>query len=126
MDRRDIRALKRWHLDAALRARKAGFDIIYVYPTHGYLISECLSRPWTRSAVGDRCAVAVRYAANGHGDDHLSEDEARDVVAALGSLPDLWDVVIGDYDEEMGSSRFVDEGALEDRVAYVRKLTGKP
>jgi dimethylamine/trimethylamine dehydrogenase len=34
--------------------------------------------------------------------------------------------VIGDYDEEMGSSRFVDEGALEDRVAYVRKLTGKP
>jgi dimethylamine/trimethylamine dehydrogenase len=150
MDRRDIRALKRWHLDAALRARKAGFDIIYVYPTHGYLISEFLSRSLndrtdeyggslenrmrllrelleeTRSAVGDRCAVAVRYAANGHGDDHLSEDEARDVVAALGSLPDLWDVVIGDYDEEMGSSRFVDEGALEDRVAYVRKLTGKP
>jgi len=150
MDRRDIRALKRWHLDAALRARKAGFDIIYVYPTHGYLISEFLSRSLngrtdeyggslenrmrllrelleeTRNAVGDRCAVAVRYAANGHGDDHLSEDEARDVVAALGSLPDLWDVVIGDYDEEMGSSRFVDEGALEDRVAYVRKLTGKP
>ena len=26
----------------------------------------------------------------------------------------------------MGSSRFVGEGALEDRVAYVRKLTGKP
>ncbi len=47
-------------------------------------------------------------------------------MAALGSLPDLWDVVIGDYDEEMGSSRFVDEGPLEDRVAYVRKLTGKP
>jgi len=150
MDRRDIRALKRWHSQAALRARKAGFDIIYVYPTHGYLISEFLSRSLndrtdeyggslenrmrllrelleeTRSAVGDRCAVAVRYAANGHGDDHLSEDEARDVVAALGSLPDLWDVVIGDYDEEMGSSRFVDEAALEDRVAYVRKLTGKP
>jgi len=150
MDRRDIRALKRWHSQSALRARKAGFDIIYVYPTHGYLISEFLSRSLndrtdeyggslenrmrllrelleeTRSAVGDRCAVAVRYAANGHGDDHLSEDEARDVVAALGSLPDLWDVVIGDYDEEMGSSRFVDEAALEDRVAYVRKLTGKP
>jgi dimethylamine/trimethylamine dehydrogenase len=150
MDRRDIRDLHRWHREAALRARKAGFDIIYVYPTHGYLISEFLSRSLnqrtdeyggslenrmrllrelldeTRSAVGDRCAVAVRYAANGHGDEHLNEEEARDVVAALGQLPDLWDVVIADYDEEMGSSRFVAEGALEDRVAYVRKLTGKP
>ena len=48
------------------------------------------------------------------------------MVAALGHLPDLWDVVIADYDEEMGSSRFVAEGALEERVAYVRKLTGKP
>src|SRR5271166_5301688 len=150
MDRRDIRDLKRWHREAALRARKAGFDIIYVYPTHGYLVSEFLSRSLngrtdeyggslenrmrlmrelleeTRSAVGDRCAVAVRFAANGHGEEHLNGAEAHDVVAALGHLPDLWDVVIADYDEEMGSSRFVAEGALEDRVAYVRKLTGKP
>jgi dimethylamine/trimethylamine dehydrogenase len=150
MDRRDIRALRRWHREAALRARQAGFDIIYVYPSHGYLISEFLSRSLnergdeyggslenrmrlmrelleeTRSAVGDRCAVAVRFAANGHGDEHLSEVEAHDVVAALAQLPDLWDVVLADYDEEMGSSRFVREGALEDRVAYVRKLTGKP
>jgi dimethylamine/trimethylamine dehydrogenase len=150
MDRRDIRELRRWHREAALRARRAGFDIIYVYPSHGYLLSEFLSRSFndrtdeyggslenrmrlmrellddTRSAIGDRCAVAVRFSANGHGADHLSEDEARDVVAALGHLPDLWDVVVADYDEEMGSSRFVREGALEDRVAYVRKLTGKP
>jgi dimethylamine/trimethylamine dehydrogenase len=150
MDRRDIRAFRRWHLEAALRAKRAGFDIIYVYPSHGYLVSEFLSRSYnercdeyggsldnrmrlmrelldeTRSAVGDRCAVATRFAANGHGDDHLSGDEARDVVAALGHLPDLWDVVLADYDEEMGSSRFVRQGALEDRVAYVRQVTGKP
>ena len=150
MDRRDIRALRQWHRDAALRARKAGFDIIYVYPSHGYLLSEFLSRSCndrtdeyggslenrmrllrelledTRGAVGDRCAVAVRFAANGHGAEHLCEQEAQEVVAALAHLPDLWDVVISDYDEEMGSSRFVREGALEDRVAYVRKLTGKP
>jgi len=150
MDRRDIRELRRWHLAAALRARKAGFDIIYVYPSHGYLVSEFLSRSLnertdeyggslenrmrlmrelldeTRTAVGDRCAVAVRFAANGHGDEHLSEHEAHDVVAALAQLPDLWDVVLADYDEEMGSSRFVHEGALEERVAYVRRLTGKP
>jgi dimethylamine/trimethylamine dehydrogenase len=150
MDRRDIRELRRWHRDAALRARKAGFDIIYVYPTHGYLVAEFLSRTLngrtdeyggslenrmrlmrelieeTREAVGDRCAVAVRFAGNGHGEEHLSADEAHDVLAALGQLPDLWDMVISDYDEEMGSSRFVRDGALEERVAYARKLTGKP
>ncbi|MDE2250835.1 MAG: FAD-dependent oxidoreductase [Gammaproteobacteria bacterium] len=150
MDRRDIRAFRRWHLDAALRAKRAGFDIIYVYPSHGYLVAEFLSRSCnersdeyggslenrmrlmrelldeTRTAVGDRCAIATRFAANGHGDEHLSEAEARDVVAALGHMPDLWDVVLADYDEEMGSSRFVRQGALEDRVAYVRRATGKP
>ena len=150
MDRRDIREFRRWHLEAALRAKRAGFDIIYVYPSHGYLVSEFLSRACnertdeyggsldnrmrlmrelldeTRSAVGDRCAVAVRFAANGHGPEHLNEEEAQHVVAALGHLPDLWDVVFADYDEEMGSSRFVRQGALEDRVAYVRRVTGKP
>ena len=150
MDRRDIRAFRRWHLEAAKRAKRAGFDIIYVYPSHGYLLSEFLSRSYnersdeyggsldkrmrlmrelldeTRSAVGDRCAVATRFAANGHGDEHLSEAEAHDVVAALAHMPDLWDVVLADYDEEMGSSRFVQQGALEERVAYVRRVTAKP
>lgn len=31
MDKQDIRNLRRWHRDAARRARTAGFDIIYVY-----------------------------------------------------------------------------------------------
>jgi len=30
MDRRDIRALRQWHRAAAARAKRAGFDIIYV------------------------------------------------------------------------------------------------
>jgi dimethylamine/trimethylamine dehydrogenase len=150
MNRGDIRELRRWHREAALRARRAGFDIIYVYSTHTYLVSQFLSRSLnervdeyggslenrmrlmreliedTRDAVGDRCAVATRFSANGHGPEHLSDEEARDVVAALGSLPDIWDVVVSEYDEEMGSSRFVNEGALEQHVSYVRKVTGKP
>jgi dimethylamine/trimethylamine dehydrogenase len=150
MDRRDIRELRRWHREAALRARAAGFDIIYVYPTHGYLVAEFLSRSFnertdeyggslgnrsrlmrelledTRAAVGDRCAVAVRFSSSGHGDEHLSAAEAHDVIADLAQLPDLWDIVVADYNEEMGSSRFVRDGAFEDRVAYVRRLTGKP
>jgi dimethylamine/trimethylamine dehydrogenase len=151
MDRSDIRAFRRWHLAAAKRARQAGFDIVYVYPTHGYLVSEFLSRALndrsdeyggslenrarllrelieeTRDAVGDRCAVAVRFSADGHGEGHLDAAEARDVIGMLGQLPDLWDVVVADYyGEEMATSRFVQEAALESKVAYVRALTGKP
>jgi dimethylamine/trimethylamine dehydrogenase len=151
MDRSDIREFRRWHRAAAGRARQAGFDIVYVYPTHGYLLSEFLSRSLndrgdeyggclenrarlfrelleeTREAVGDRCAVAVRFSADGHGDQHLTSDEAHDVVAMLGELPDLWDLVVADYyGEEMATSRFVPEGSLLERVAQVKKLTRKP
>ncbi len=151
MDRRDIRRLRQWHLAAARRARAAGFDVIYVYPTHGYLVSEFLSRELndrldeyggslenrtrlfrelldeTRSAVGDQCAIAVRFSAEGHGDRHLSGDEARDVLGMVGPMADLWDLVVADYyGEEMASSRFVAEGALESKVAHVKALTGKP
>ncbi len=31
----DLRNIRRWHRAAALRARKAGFNIIYVYAAHG-------------------------------------------------------------------------------------------
>ncbi|HMK86098.1 MAG TPA: FAD-dependent oxidoreductase [Steroidobacteraceae bacterium] len=151
LDKRDIRRLRQWHLAAAKRARRAGFNIIYVYPTHGYLISEFLSRALndrcdeyggslenrtrllrellseTRDAVGDRCAVAVRFSAEGHGEAHLSAEEARDVLEMLGPLPDLWDLVVADYyGEEMATSRFVKEGSLEAKVAQARALTGKP
>ena len=151
MDRSDIRAFRQWHLAAARRARAAGFDIVYVYPTHGYLMWEFLSRSRndrsdeyggslenrarllrelleeTRAAVGDRCAIAVRFSADGHGDEHLSASEAHDLVGMLDDLPDLWDLVVGDYyGEEMATSRFVHEGALEERVAQVKRLTRKP
>jgi dimethylamine/trimethylamine dehydrogenase len=151
MDRRDIRAFRRWHRDAALRARAAGFDIVYVYPTHGYLLAEFMSRTLngrsdeyggslenrlrltrelleeTREAVGNRCAIAVRFSADGHGEEHFSADEAREALATLGPLADLWDIVVADYyGEEMATSRFVREAALEGKVADARRLTGRP
>ena len=43
MNRSDIRELRKWHRKAALRAKQAGFDIVYVYATHGYLLSNFLS-----------------------------------------------------------------------------------
>jgi dimethylamine/trimethylamine dehydrogenase len=38
MDKQDIRDLRRWHRDAALRAKTAGYDIIYVYAGHNMTV----------------------------------------------------------------------------------------
>ena len=151
MDRRDIRAFRRWHRDAALRSRDAGFDIVYVYPTHGYLLTEFMSRTLndrsdeyggslenrlrltrelleeTRDAVGERCAIAVRFSVDGLGDEHFNTDEARETMERLGPLADVWDIVVSDYyGEEMATSRFVQEASLEAKVADAKRLTGRP
>ena len=43
MDKDDIRNLRNWQRQAAVRARQAGFDIVYVYAGHGYLPFQFLS-----------------------------------------------------------------------------------
>ena len=152
MDRTDIRNLRRWHRKAAMRARDAGFDIVYVYVTHTYLLANFLDpRTNTRGdeyggslenrtrlireliedtheAVGDRCAVAVRFAA----DDEIGKDgvpipgDRREMFEMLAELPDLWDINIADYSVEMGVSRFTKEAALEPYMNWVKSLTTKP
>ncbi len=86
MDKEDIRNLRRWQVQAAKRAKRAGFDIVYVYAGHGYLPFQFITQRWnqrtdeyggsienrsrllremieeTKDAIGDTCAVAVRLA----------------------------------------------------------------
>jgi len=152
MSKADIRNLRRWHRDAALRARQAGFDIVYVYATHHYLLANFLNPSLnkrtdeyggnqenrmrlvreiiedTRDAVGDTCAVAVRYAIDdGGGPDGAPVLADRmEIFEALAELPDLWDINVDDYALEMGTSRFVQEGALEAYVGAVKSMTSKP
>ena len=152
MDLADIAELRRWHRAAAKRAEAAGFDIVYVYATHGYLLSNFLDRRIntrtdcyggslenrtrlvreliedTRDAVGHRCAVAVRFAIDEGDapDGSPAHGERWEMFSLLAELPDLWDINVADYGLEMGASRFVKEGALEERVAGVRALTTKP
>ncbi|MFN0114231.1 MAG: FAD-dependent oxidoreductase [Paracoccaceae bacterium] len=152
MDKTDIRDFRRWHRKAALRAREAEFDIVYVYATHHYLLAHFLDPETntrsdeyggslenrtrlvrelieeTKEAVGDRCAVAVRFAADEKigGDGAPVTGERREMLAMMAGMPDLWDINISDYSYEMGASRFVKEGALEPYMSFVRSVTAKP
>lgn len=144
LDRSDIHDIRHWHTTAARRAAEVGFDIVYIYATHGYLLSEFLN-PNTnkrtdeyggsmenrirlvreliedaREAVGHRCAVAVRFSLS------LEDSETYDAFAELAELPDLWDLTVDDFGIEMGTSRFVQQGAMEPAIAQARKLTTKP
>jgi dimethylamine/trimethylamine dehydrogenase len=153
MTRRDIAEYRRWHREAALRARRAGFDIVYVYAAHDLslpmhflqrrrnqrsdeyggslenrvrLLREVLED--TREAVGDRCAVALRFATEEFcGPGGVScEDESRDIVAMLAELPDLWDVNIAAWHMDSMSSRFAAEGSQQPFIEWVKRCTTRP
>jgi len=86
MDLDDIAMVQQYYVDAALRSRDAGFDIVYVYGAHSYLPLQFLSpyynkrkdkyggtlenraRFWletlekVRRAVGNDTAIATRFA----------------------------------------------------------------
>lgn len=153
MDREDIRNVRKWHREAALRAKRAGFDIIYCYAGHGMTAAMQFIQKRhndrtdeyggslenrvrffreliedTKEAVGDTCAVAVRFAV----DELLGEDgithqgEGHDVVAMLAELPDLWDVNVSGWANDSIPSRFGGEGHQEKYIAFVKQLTTKP
>ena len=153
MDKSDIRKLRQDHRAAALRAKAAGFDIIYVYASHNLSIaSHFLARRFndrgdeyggnlenrarllrelledTKDAVGDTCAVALRFAVEEFlGPDGLTHDgEGADVVELLKDLPDLWDVNLSDWSNDSQTSRFSQEGYQEPFVRFVKQITGKP
>jgi dimethylamine/trimethylamine dehydrogenase len=153
MSKADIRAYRRWHRDAALRARRAGFDIVYVYAGHSLslpmhflqsrhnfrtdeyggslanrarLLRELIED--TKDAVGGDCAVAVRFAVDelrGSGgiEAHL---EGREVIEMLAELPDLWDVNLSDWSNDSKTSRFAPEGYQEEFIRFVKTVTSKP
>jgi dimethylamine/trimethylamine dehydrogenase len=153
MGKSDIRDFRRWHRSAALRARRAGFDIVYVYAGHSLslpmhflqsrynqrtdeyggslvnrvrLLRELIED--TKDAVGGDCAVALRFAVEEHlGTEGIQHDgEARDIVEMLAELPDLWDVNVSDWANDSKTSRFAHEGYQEDFVRFVKTVTTKP
>ena len=78
----------------------------------------------TKEAVGDTCAVAVRFSASSGGpDDDQDTTEPRAMLELLADLPDLWDITVHDYSYEMGTSRFVPEAGLETTMSWVKSVT---
>ena len=153
MDKDDIRDVRRWHRNAALRARSAGFDLVYVYAGHDlglamHFISRRTNRRTdeyggslenrvrflreliadTKDAVGDRCGVVVRLAVDqllGPGG-ITAEAEGRDVIECLAELPDIWDVNVADWSNDSVTARFADEGYQEPYIRFVKSVTRKP
>jgi dimethylamine/trimethylamine dehydrogenase len=153
MDKSDIRDVRRWHREAAVRAMTAGFDVITCYAGHNLalpmhflqrrrndrtdeyggslanrarLLREILED--TKDAVGHKCAVALRFAV----DELLgtlgisANDEGREVVELLAELPDLWDVNVSDWRNDSTTSRFTQEGSQLDYMAFVKTVTKRP
>ncbi len=152
-DLEDIHNLRRWHVNAARRAKRAGYDIVYVYAGHDMtILQHFLSRRHnqrtdeyggslenrvrlfreilqeTKEAVGDTCAVAVRVAVDELlGEEGITaEGEGHDIVAMLAELPDLWDVNVSGWDNDSATARFAEEGHQEPYIGFVKSLTSKP
>ncbi|MFO1088054.1 MAG: FAD-dependent oxidoreductase [Hyphomicrobiales bacterium] len=152
MDLEDFRAVRRWHRQAALRARKAGYDLVYVYAGHGLTLTQHLLSRWTnrrtdmyggslenrtrflrelledtKDAVGHDCAVPLRLAVDeALGSAGLERAEIEDVVASLADLPDLFDFCMGTWRHDSRTARFAAEGFQEPFVRGLKALTQKP
>lgn len=154
-DEDDIKRLQQMYVDAGLRARDAGFDIVYVYGAHAYLPKQFLSpyynrrtdkyggslenraRFWVETlekvgkAVGNDCAIATRFAVDDlYGADGF-EVEAEGIKFAEMADPyvDVWDVNVGDigeWGEDAGPSRFYRQGHQIPWQKHIKSISKKP
>jgi dimethylamine/trimethylamine dehydrogenase len=151
MDAGDVARIQREWVEAAVRARDVGFDIIYVYGAHGYLLSQFFSTYWNqrtdqyggslenrgrfwmetleavRDAVGTDCAIATRIPVYGRdGLPGIETDDMLQLISDASPLVDLFDVNVGVWPEDSGTSRYYPEGHERQWTDRVRDATDKP
>jgi dimethylamine/trimethylamine dehydrogenase len=152
MTKADIADLRRWHRRAVERSLRAGFDLVYVYAGHalggihhflskryndrtdeyggsienrGRLLREILED--TLEEAGGRAAVACRITVDELlGDEGLTRGEFDELMGLVGEHPDVWDLVLGSWEDDSVTSRFAGEGEQEPYVRGIKELTSKP
>jgi len=152
MDLDDIADLRRWHRAAVRRSIEAGYDLVYVYAGHALGgIHHFLSRRYndrtdayggsaenrmrllreiledTLEEAAGRVAVACRITVDELlGDEGITRGDIEELVGALGELPDLWDFVLGAWEDDSVTARFGEEAEQERYVRGLKALTTKP
>ncbi|HET7429412.1 MAG TPA: NAD(P)-binding protein [Gaiellales bacterium] len=152
MSLQDIADVRRWHRRAVARSIDAGFDIVYVYASHGLNIAGQFLSPrynfrtdgyggslenrarLLRELIEDaldevdgRIAVACRLTVTElMGDQGVQREDIEQVLRWMGELPDLWDFVAGQWEDDSMTARFADEGHQEQYVRGLKALTSKP
>jgi dimethylamine/trimethylamine dehydrogenase len=152
MTKADIADLRRWHRNAVRRSLQAGYDLVYVYAGHALggihhflsprynqrsdeyggsprnrmrLLREILED--TQEEVAGRAAVACRITVDERiGEAGISRPQMEEILGELGEHPDLWDFVMGSWEDDSNTSRFGPEGEQEEYVAGLKQLTSKP
>lgn len=159
MEKTDIRELQRSYVAAAKRARSAGFDIINLAACQGATVPlmflmnyfnkrndeyggsfenrarfaiETLEQ--LREAVGDSCAITIRFAADTlHGTNQgiRVDEEGAAFIELADHLVDFWDLQVGGetieyWPKDTGPSRFYEENFQGEWIARVRPHTSKP
>ncbi|HVG88123.1 MAG TPA: NAD(P)-binding protein [Gaiellales bacterium] len=152
MSSQDIADLRRWHRKAVARSIEAGFDLVYVYAAHGLnTIGQFLSPRYNsrtdgyggslenrarllREVIEDsldeadgQAAIACRITVTELvGPAGLERGDIEQVLGWIGELPDLWDFVAGEWEDDSMTARFADEGHEEQHVRGLKALTSKP
>ncbi len=152
MDKQDIRNLRRWHRNAAKRARTAGFDIVYVYAGKFLsMLTFFLSRRYNhrtdeyggsmenrcrllrellegaKEEVGDTCGIVCRISVDELiGPAGIHKEEAMEMISLLDHLPDMWDLTLSGWNNDSQTSRFSDEAFQEPFVTTIKEISKKP
>lgn len=152
MTKSDIARMRRWHRDAVRRSLAVGYDLVYVYAGHALsgiqyflspryntrtdeyggsvrnrarLLRELLTD--AREEAAGKAAVACRITVDELiGKAGITRAQIEEIIGDLAELPDLWDFVLGSWEEDSVTSRFGPEGGQEPYVRGLKKLTTKP
>jgi dimethylamine/trimethylamine dehydrogenase len=152
MTTEDVADLRRRHRQAVARSLRAGYDVVYVYAGHGLTtLQHFLSRRWndraddyggelanrarllrevledTLAEADGRAAVACRLVVDELlGEDGIVRGETEELLGLVGELPDVWDFMVGFWEDDSVSSRFGEEAWTEQYLRGLKQLTSKP